>query len=74
MNDYKGIKRSDSPKIWNFIDTYYNIAREDYYKFLDSDVCLQKLVERYYLKRKVLIVLFNLSFYIIPYTVYKGIS
>lgn len=71
MKDYKGICRNKHKNWagWLFIDTYHNLARENYKDFLEADKPLQKLVKKHYFRKKLNIVLFNISIYVAFYII-----
>ena len=71
MRYYKCIDLDRNENIYNYINTYHNIDHELREVYLEADTGLQKLVKRHYLKRKALVILFNISFYIVPFMVFK---
>jgi|LGVF01.2.fsa_nt_gb hypothetical protein len=67
MDIYKGISREEYPlwRGWNYIALYSSITDD-----FDNDKPLQKLVTIHYLKKKMLITLFNLTPYILILGIY----
>ena len=61
MDEYKGIYKQEhsSWKGWSYIALYESITDD-----FDNDAPLQKMVKRFYLKRKLFVIGFNLIPYI----------
>ena len=75
MEFYRGIELSKSNNIRNYIESYYFISRtRPSESILDNDKPLQKLVSRYYLKKKIYITLFNFTPYISIYCIIQYIN
>lgn len=59
ISSYKGIDLSSNEYIKNYIVTYHILDRQDYLHYLDEDAGLQLLVKKYYIRQKILIMIFN---------------
>ena len=69
MDTYKGVDRRKNKEIFNFIDTFHNLARENFEQFLETDEALQKLVKNYHLKISLYKTAFNLGIYAMFYSI-----
>ena len=70
MNYYKGISLSRNENLFNYIQTYHATDSELREAYMEADIGLQRLVKIHYLKRKSFVILFNISFYIVPLLAY----
>jgi len=67
---YQGIKLNQD--MLNFISTYHILDRDNLVQYLDDDKVFQKMIQRHILERKLYILMFNLSPYLLALILIKG--